>query len=376
MVSDRKIDVFAATSILLFGAVIGGFATYQSVDDRIDSLENNMDRPQRVVSVNGTNPDLQLTSLFDQVDQSVVSVTAIGTENAEGSGFVYSRKGHIVTNDHVIDGARQVKVTFLDGTTRTAEIIGKDQNTDLAVLKVNKDNLQPLKLGNLSEVRVGQTAVAIGNPFGLRSTMTVGIISQKGRMLPTETGFSIPNVLQTDAAINPGNSGGPLLNSQGNVVGVNTAIETRTGTFSGIGFAVPVNVVKNVVPEMLNEDGDFQYPWMGVSGFDVTPSIADAMNLSKSTGFLVVEVTENGPADEAGIRPGNRTVQINNRDVIVGGDVITAINGEKMTSIGDIILYLQQEPDVGDTVNVTLIRDGEKIDIPLTLSSREEADLN
>ncbi len=375
VVSDRGINVFAASAILLFGAVLGGFLTYQDMDQRLDSISQEVDQPRRVVHVNGTASDSELTMIFEEVDQSVVSVTALGTENAEGSGFVYSRKGYIVTNEHVIDGARRVQVTFTDGVTKTARVVGMDQNTDLAVLKVDRTDLTPLELGNLSEVEVGQSAIAIGNPFGLRGTMTAGIISQKGRMLPTGTGFSIPNVLQTDAAINPGNSGGPLLNAEGEVIGVNTAIESRTGTFSGIGFAIPVNVVRNVVPEMINQNSDFEYPWIGVSGFDVTPAIANSMNLSRASGFLVVNVVNASPAAEAGIREGNSTAQINGRQVLVGGDVITAIDGRKMTSIGDILVYLQQQPDVGDTVNMTVIRDGEQVFVPLTLGSRTNADV-
>jgi S1-C subfamily serine protease len=372
---DRKIDVFAASAILLFGAVLGGYVTYQSMDQRFNSLDSKIEQSSQVVTINGTARGAEFSKLFQKVDQSVVSITALGSENAEGSGFVYSRNGYIVTNEHVIDDADRVRVTFTDGSTYNADIVGKDANTDLAVLKVDRTGLAPLELGNLSQVMVGQPAVAIGNPFGLRSTMTAGIISQKGRMLPTETGFSIPNVLQTDAAINPGNSGGPLLNVGGEVVGVNTAIESRTGTFSGVGFAIPVNVVRNVVPEMIEEGGDFEYPWMGVSGYDVTPQIASEMNLSESRGFLVANVIEEGPADEAGLRAGNRTVEINGNDYTVGGDIIKAIEGREMTGIGDILVYLQRGPEVGDTVNVTVLRDGERIDLPLTLASREEADI-
>jgi S1-C subfamily serine protease len=375
VIEERKVDVFAASAILLFGAVLGGFLTYQNLDQRMDSLETQIDNSERVVMINSTGRSAELTQLFREVDRSVVSVTTVGTENAEGSGFVYSRRGYIVTNEHVIDDARRVRVTFTDGSTHDASIVGKDANTDLAVLKVERRNLDPLELGNLSQVLVGQRAVAIGNPFGLRSTMTAGIISQKGRMLPTETGFSIPNVLQTDAAINPGNSGGPLMNVEGEVVGVNTAIESRTGTFSGVGFAIPVNVVKNVVPDIIDNEGDFDYPWIGVSGFDVTPEIASAMNLSESSGFLVVEVVNGSPAEEAGLRPGNRTSEINGNEVMVGGDVIKKIEGQRMTGIGDILVYLQREPEVGETVNVTIIREGEKMTVPLTLGAREEADV-
>lgn len=374
MDTERKIDVFAVTAILIFGAVLGGFLTYDHMDQRLNSLEEKVEEPDRVVYVNSSDSNEQLAGLFNNVDQSVVSIAAIGAENSEGSGFVYSSRGHIITNEHVVEGADRVRVTLTDGTTHGAEIVGTDQNTDLAVLKIDKTGLNPLELGNLSEVSVGQTAVAIGNPFGLRGTMTSGIISQKGRMLPTGTGFSVPNVLQTDAAINPGNSGGPLLNIEGRVVGVNTAIESRSGTFSGIGFAIPVNVVKNVVPEIINKNGDFEYPWLGVSGFSVSPAIANEMNLSRASGFLVVTVVEDGPAHQAGLRGGNRTVEINGQELDVGGDVITGINGRNMTGIGDILVYLQSEPEVGDTVNVTILRDGEQRKVQVTLGSRKEAE--
>lgn len=366
--------VLAASALVILGAVLGGFGSYQLMDKKFDSLEQKVSEPKKVVHVNSSDRNEQLSGLFQQIDQSVVSVSTIGTENAEGSGFVYSERGHIVTNDHVIEGADKVKVTFTDGSTVDAKIVGTDSNNDLAVLRVDKNNLEPLSLGSLDNVSVGQTAVAVGNPFGLRGTMTSGIISQKGRMIPTDTGFSIPNVLQTDAAINPGNSGGPLLNIEGQVVGVNTAIESRTGTFSGIGFAIPVNVVKNVVPDIINEGDDFEYPWLGVSGFSVTPEIADAMNLSNASGFLVVNVIEDGPADEAGIRESNTTVKVGQNNLTVGGDVITGINSNEMTGIGDILTYLQSGPEVGDEVNVTVIREGEKVEVPVTLGSRSEAE--
>lgn len=366
--------VLAASALVVLGAVLGGFGSYQLMDNKFDSLEQKVSEPKKVVHVNSSDRNEQLSGLFQEIDQSVVSVSTIGTENAEGSGFVYSERGYIVTNEHVIEGADRVKVTFTDGATLNAEIVGTDSNNDLAVLKVNKNDLESLPLGNLSEVSVGQTAVAVGNPFGLRGTMTSGIVSQKGRMIPTDTGFSIPNVLQTDAAINPGNSGGPLLNIEGEVVGVNTAIESRTGTFSGIGFAIPVNIVKNVVPDIIEEGDDFEYPWLGVSGYSVTPEIADAMNLSNASGFLVVNVIEDGPADDAGLREGNRTVEVGQSNLTVGGDVITAIDGNRMTGIGDILTYLQSGPEVGDEATVTVIRDGEEIDVPVTLGSRSEAE--
>jgi S1-C subfamily serine protease len=201
--------------------------------------------------------------------------------------------------------------------------------------------------------------------------MTSGIISQKGRTLPVQGGFSIPNVLQTDAAINPGNSGGPLLNSRGQVVGVNTAIETNTGTFSGVGFAIPVSAVKRVVPEII-DNGNVEHPWIGVSGLNVDSEIAEEMELENATGFLVLSVVEDSPADEAGIRAGNRTVSIKGSQINLDGDVIVAINDERMAGINDILRYLSTETEVGETVNVTVIRDGERVEVPLVLAARSD----
>ncbi|WP_414837847.1 S1C family serine protease [Candidatus Nanosalina sp. VS9-1] len=370
--SDRKIDVFAVSAILLFGSVVGAFAMYSHMDERLQQLEH--DNSPQIIYMNGSaSPGQGFTELFDSLDQSVVSVSALGEESSQGSGFVYSKEGHIVTNEHVIDDAERVKVTFTEGRSYDAEIIGMDPNSDLAVLKVDRNNLRPLDLGNISEVKVGQTAIAIGNPFGLRGTMTSGIISQKGRTLPTETGFSIPNVIQTDAAINPGNSGGPLLNAKGEVVGVNTAIESRTGTFSGIGFAIPVSQVKMVVPRMIEEESDVEYPWLGVSGYTVTPAIADAMNITEASGFLIVEVVDDSPAEEAGFVASNTTVEINGRDTLIGGDIIKAIDGRTVEGTGDVLTFLPRYHRPGEEINITVLRDGEEVDLPVVLGSRSSS---
>ncbi len=359
------------STVLMVGVALGGAFTFNHFDQRIDSLNEKLESEtnSNVVYLNHSDEDGSLERLFDDVDQSVVSVNAYGSQSAQGSGFIYSEEGHIVTNEHVVSGARAVEVTFTDGRTVNADIVGMDPYTDLAVLKVGRDNLDTLKLGNSSEVDVGQRVVAVGNPFGLSSSMTSGIISQKGRLLPVQDGFSIPNVLQTDAAINPGNSGGPLMNIEGEVVGVNTAIETRTGTFSGIGFAIPVETVKRVIPELI-EDGGYRHSWIGVSGVDVNEEIAEEMDLENNTGFLVVDVVENGPAAEAGIKAGNRTAEINGFERAIGGDVIVAIDGEKMRGISDVLTYLARETEVGDKVEVTVIRDNRKMELSLTLDSR------
>lgn len=365
-----------ALTFLLLGGLVGGGMSYSYADQRIDSLENQVLEEQRNSNVVYFNPEQDsISRLFQESDQSVVSIAAYGSENAQGSGFVYSEKGYIVTNEHVVEGSTDVEVSFIDGTTKTAEIIGTDPYTDIAVLKVDKNNLEPLELGDSSEVNVGERAVAIGNPFGLRSSITSGIISQKGRTLRTQGGFSTPNVLQTDAAINPGNSGGPLMNIEGEVIGVNTAIESNTGVFSGIGFAIPSNTVQRVVPELIS-DGDYSHPWIGISGIDVNREIAERIGLENTTGFLVSTVVEGGPADQAGIRGPDRNITIQGVELGVGGDVIVAINDQNIRGIADVLLYLARDAEVGETINLTVIRDGERVDVPLTLQSRDQAPNN
>jgi S1-C subfamily serine protease len=363
----------AALTLLTVGVLLGGGASFTYADQRIDDLEQQVQNENGQSNVVYYNPQQDsISQLFEDSDQSVVSIAAFGSENSQGSGFVYSQNGHIVTNEHVVEDSNRVEVSFTDGTTHNARIVGTDPYTDLAVLKVNKRNLEPLDLADSSNVRVGQKAVAIGNPFGLRGSMTSGIISQKGRTLRTQGGFSTPNVLQTDAAINPGNSGGPLMNIQGEVIGVNTAIESNTGVFSGIGFAVPSSTVQRVVPELI-DDGDYAHPWIGVSGIDLNQDIADEMGLENTTGFMIVEVVPGGPAEQAGLQAGDRNVTIDGADLTVGGDVITAINGQQIRGISDVLLYLARDAEVGGTVDITVVRDGEKIQIPLTLQSREQA---
>lgn len=369
-------NLVAAIVLLLSGALIGGAVSVGYMDQRMDSLNQKIEQTNgdgNTVYINSEQS--ALTQLFQETDQSVVSITTVGGQNTQGSGFVYDESGYIVTNEHVIEDAQRVEVTFLDGDNRNARIVGTDPYTDLVVLKVNKRGLEPLELGNSSEVRVGQRAAAIGNPFGLQGSMTSGIISQKGRTLRTEGGFSTPNVLQTDAAINPGNSGGPLLNIQGEVVGVNTAIESDTGVFSGVGFAIPSSTVERVVPELI-QYGDYEHPWIGVRGFDVNQDIAEKMNLENSTGFLVTTVASGGPAEQAGIRPAQRNATIDGGEIEVGGDVITAINGQTVRGISDILLYLSREAEVGETVTLTVVRDGERVEVPLKLQSRADAPQN
>lgn len=318
--------------------------------------------------------------IFRENRGSVVYISALQasdngkTQASRGSGFIFDEKGHIVTNSHVIDTGSDYEVTLLDGSTYKAKLVGQDQYTDLAVLKIDTDKaLNPLELGQSSQLKVGYPVLAIGNPFGLKGSMTSGIVSQKGRLLPATEGFSIQNVIQTDAAINPGNSGGPLLNIRGELVGVNTAIDTRTRTFSGVGFAIPVSIVKKVIPRLISS-GEYKHPWIGVSGTDVTPPIAEKIGLDPASGFLVTSVVEDSPADQAGIQGGRIDTHIRGRQIQLGGDVIVAIDGKKVSKINDILNYLFRNTSVGDTITLTVIRDGKRVKRDLTLDERPEAE--
>lgn len=343
--------------------------------------------------------ELLLTNIYERVNPSVVNIVITVDDQetnlpenlfpaqGQGSGFVFDTKGHIVTNNHVVADANKVEVTFFDGTTVEAKVIGTDPDSDLAVIEVNvsANSLRPVAWGDSDHLKVGQRAIAIGNPFGLDGTLTTGIISALGRSLPTETGaFRIPEIIQTDAAINPGNSGGPLLNSKGEVIGVNTAIVPNRGSgfgsersFLGVGFAVPSNLVKRVVPSLI-EKGVYQHPWIGFSGNSVTPEIADAMELPKVTGALVVQVISGSPADDAGLRGGTREIVFDNGlDTTIGGDIIVAVDDEEVKVFDDLISFLSRRGEVGKTVTLTIIRDGKEQTLELTLGPRPEAgDIN
>ncbi len=367
----RKSHLAVIVAALISGSFLGAMVAYAGFDARLDSIDVESEPVLVEKSANFT----RFKTVFENSRESIVSVTSEATRT-QGSGFVYGEDGYIVTNEHVVGNSSDVEVTFPEGSPLDAEIVGTSPNNDLAVLRVERRGLDPLELAEVSSVSVGDPVVAIGNPFGLRGTMTKGIVSQKGRLLPTQTGFSIPQVIQTDAAINPGNSGGPLLNAEGEIVGVNTAIESRTGTFSGIGFAIPSSIVKNVVPQMIETGDDFRYPWLGVSGLSDFPERAQQMNLSSDEGFLVLETVKDSPAEKAGIRPSNQTYQLDGRSTRYGGDVVVGLGGEPVSGINDIQLYLQTQAEVGEKINVTVLRDGERRDIPLVLGSRSEANLN
>ena len=300
-----------------------------------------------------------------------VNVLRGGSDGGMGSGFVYSEEGYIITNQHVVRDAKKVTVTFLDGEAYIGDVIGTDPDLDIAVVKVSPSNtyLQPITIGDSSKLKVGEKIAAIGNPFGLSGSMTSGIVSQIGRLLPQESGYSIPDVIQTDAAINPGNSGGPLINMKGEVVGINTAIQSITGEFSGIGFAVPSNTVKKIVPVLI-EDGEFKHPWMGISGTDVDPELADFRELKSSKGFLVISVIEGSPAEQAGLIGVTETKEINGRELAVDGDIVLSIDGKTVRKISDILIHLQREKSIGDEMVLSVNRNGEILELTMVLEER------
>ncbi len=319
---------------------------------------------------------LSLIEIFERSESGVVRVNVQRGETDDvtgglGSGFVFDKKGHVITNAHVVDNAKKVVVTFLDGRSYNAEIIGVDEFTDLAVIKVNADFalLQPLALGDSSKLKVGEPIAAIGNPFGLSGSMTSGIVSQLGRLLPSGSGYSIPDVIQTDAAINPGNSGGPLLNMRGEVVGINTAIQSTTGEFTGVGFAIPSQTIAKIVPT-LTKDGEYKHPWIGISGRDIDPDLAKVLGLKDAVGFLVVTVVENSPASKAGLIGSEKTIKVEGVNYPMGGDIILSVDEIEVRKISDILIHLQRAKSVGDEMVLEILRDNRTTNITIILQER------
>jgi S1-C subfamily serine protease len=349
--------------------------------------------PEEIV-VEADAEEQLIINLYARVSPSVVNINVIGAvegfsdpgvpgfpespfpeeffQRGLGSGFVVDTNGHIVTNNHVVEGARRIQVRFSDETEAEAEVVGTDPHTDLAVIKVDVPAamLHPVELGESDTLRVGQRAIAIGNPFGFERTVTTGIISALGRVLRQISGFSLPNLIQTDAAINPGNSGGPLLDSRGKVIGVNTIIFTRNGFSSGVGLAIPVNTVKRVVPELI-ENGHFAHPWLGIRGYSINSELAEALDLPVDSGVLVAEAIRDGPSVRAGLRGGKREVLVEGfiEPISAGGDIIIAINDTEMRSMDDLIAYLESTV-VGQEVELTIIRDGDKKRLTVELDER------
>ena len=373
-----------ANNGIVVGGVIAAVAIIFAVFVSFNSIDDSESNELIVVNENHTQTigesvgiersyEYSLIDIFEKSEESVVQVNVLrgGSDGGMGSGFVYSEEGYIITNQHVVRDAKKVTVTFLDGEAYIGDVIGTDPDLDIAVVKVSPSNtyLQPITIGDSSKLKVGEKIAAIGNPFGLSGSMTSGIVSQIGRLLPQESGYSIPDVIQTDAAINPGNSGGPLINMKGEVVGINTAIQSITGEFSGIGFAVPSNTVKKIVPVLI-EDGEFKHPWMGISGTDVDPELADFRELKSSKGFLVISVIEGSPAEQAGLIGVTETKEIDGRELAVDGDIVLSIDGKTVRKISDILIHLQREKSIGDEMVLSVNRNGEILELVMVLEER------
>jgi S1-C subfamily serine protease len=343
-----------------------------------------------LVAANG-----DLAALYDQVNPGVVTIWSFEHQGStdleslptgQGSGFVIDHEGHIVTNQHVISGAVEIEVDFVNGAKVWADLVGTDPDSDLAVLKVDlpAQQLSPLPLGDSDRVRVGDFVVAIGNPFGLSGTMTVGVVSAIGRSLTSERAapgvnriFSAGDLIQTDAAINPGNSGGPLLNLDGQVIGINRAIQTESFTVdgsaanSGVGFAVPVNLLRRVVPNIISS-GQYDYPYLGISSLNDERwnlKTIEVLGFTSNTfGAYITEVVAGGPADQAGLRAGTRETSI--PGLLAGGDLIVAIDGIQVRQFDDLLSYLFKNTEVGQEITLTVVRDNEEVDLTLIVGPR------
>ena len=348
--------------------------------------------PVTVNIPSGADPESAIfEAVYQKVNPSVVQIVNMATDpnlntsqaipQGEGSGFVWDKQGDIVTNAHVVDGADKLQVIFADGTTLDAKLLGADPSGDLAVIRVDPTqvNLTPIEQGNISQVKVGQRVIAIGNPFGFSGTMTQGIVSALGRSIPSLTNFDIPEAIQTDAAINPGNSGGPLLNEQGQVIGVNDQIQSSSGSSSGVGFAIPINIVQRIVPALI-KTGQYLHPYLGIEGGTYTQAWAQALGFPQGAkGAYVLSVTRGGPAAQAGLRAGSQ-----NTDIILGvdnfgsppylqrgGDLITAVDAHSIANMDDLLVYLEENTTAGQTVHLTVLQaGGNQRTVSVTLGQR------
>jgi len=382
--------LIAITLIVALSA--GGILSYLVTSQRINDLENQVSAIQNQLSnlqpaenniYHVLEYNISLSKLYDEVKNSVVVIQGVITqttifglrhqEQVQGSGFVYDHEGQmvIITNFHVVDDATNITVTFMDGNAYAATVLGSDPYADLAALltEAPESEFKPLQIVSSSTLEVGDPVVAIGNPFGLTGSMTVGIVSQLGRTITESTtgGFSIANIIQTTAPINSGNSGGPLLNYQGQVVGITTAIVADS---QGLGFAVPSNTILREIGSLVETGSYTQHPWLGVSGTDMNYEIAELMDTDFTYGWLITQVANNGPADKAGLRGGTEQAQTVGGRVIIGGDIIVAIEGTRIVNGDDLSTYLEEHTLPGQTVEITIVRENQTMILSVELGTR------
>lgn len=387
-------NVSAIISIALILGGLGGYLYF--LQDQLNDVTSNIDNLRReIASVNrelerelssaggDLNEQIQIpnqipsrsegeiSAIADLYERARESVVSIQTVNSQGSGWVFDTENHIVTNNHVVAGVSEAVVTLHNRITLSTIVIGNDPFSDLAVLEVidSSISLKPLPLGNSNDIRVGEPVIAIGNPFGFSGSVSSGIVSQKGRLFPSQGGYSISNMIQIDVPINPGNSGGPLINMRGEVVGITTGAITNTGAFSGVGFAIPASTSARVVPDLI-QNGFYEHPWIGVAGLNIDRSIADVMNLDLTRGFLITQIFPGSPALEGGLRAGGERSIIGGNSINIGGDVIIAVDGRDVFRLDDIISYIDENKRPADDVVFTVIRDGRERDITVILGVR------
>jgi S1-C subfamily serine protease len=371
---DKTTAILGGTYGIIVLILVFAFASGQQKTD----LTHQTVTPLGSMVQSNSASHLSLADLFSKSQDGVVQIIVRKTsdnssDRAIGSGIVYDLSGHIITSNHVVADYQKIRVVFHNGDSYTAQVTGTDPFADLAVIKVNADpqTLHTLPLGNSSKLRIGDEVIAIGSPFGLTGSMTSGIVSQLGRILnPPDIGsFSIPNVIQTDTAINPGNSGGPLLNDQGEVIGINTAIQTQTGEFSGVGFAIPSNTMKRIVPYLI-QDGHYKHPWLGVSGITIDPDLSDSLGLSIQSGFLIENIVPDSPAANAGLHASNQTKMAEGIKYKIGGDIIIGVDNTPVKKLEDLLNYLQDNKSAGDKMVLKIIRNDKTIEVTLTLQER------
>jgi 2-alkenal reductase len=373
----RVVSIMAALLMMIFGFVLGSSVMSTAASPAPVVVQQATVQPSTPL----TDSERSFSNIYNVVSPSVVSINVSGTSSdgsqfqAAGTGFVIDNQGHIVTNDHVVDSTSSIEVNFLNGTIVKADIVGVDPDSDLAVIKVDvpADQLTPVVMGDSDKLFIGETTLAIGSPFNQRWTLTSGIISALDRTISGQTQYSVGAAIQTDAAINPGNSGGPLLNLNGEVIGVNSQILSQSNSSSGVGFAIPINLVKRVSQQLINT-GKVQYSYLGISaaaGIDL--SLIEALHVPNNTqGVVVGDVQPNGPAAQAGLRSAT-SVNASTRSLPTSADIITAIDGLKITDMSGLVSYLANNTQPGQTINLTVLRDGQQINLPVTLTARPES---